>query len=36
MDARLNLVDNPVSAKVVRHIVSAGKAVADSTLPAAT
>jgi AhpD family alkylhydroperoxidase len=36
MDARLNLVGNPVSAKVVRHIVSAGKAVADSTLPAAT
>ena len=36
MDARLNLVGNPVSAKVVRHIVSAGKAVQDSTLPAAT
>jgi AhpD family alkylhydroperoxidase len=36
MDARLNLFDNPVAAKFLRHIVSAGKAVSDSTLPAAT
>jgi AhpD family alkylhydroperoxidase len=36
MDARLNLLDNPVGAKFVRHITSAGKVVSDSTLPAAT
>lgn len=36
MDARLNLFDNPVSAKFLRHIVSANKVVSDSTLPAAT
>lgn len=36
MDARLNLFDNPVSAKVLKHIISAGKVVSDSTLPAAT
>jgi AhpD family alkylhydroperoxidase len=36
MDAGLNLVGNPVSAKVVKHIVSASKAIEDSTLPAAT
>ncbi|PKW17894.1 carboxymuconolactone decarboxylase family protein [Saccharopolyspora spinosa] len=36
MDARLNLFGNPVAAKFLKHIVSAGKVVADSTLPAAT
>ncbi|MFF3441103.1 carboxymuconolactone decarboxylase family protein [Streptosporangium sp. NPDC002721] len=36
MDARLNLYDNPVSAKVLRYVTSANKAVVDSTLPAAT
>jgi AhpD family alkylhydroperoxidase len=36
MDARLNLLDNPVTAKFTKHIVSANKAVSDSTLPAAT
>ncbi|MFI1694036.1 carboxymuconolactone decarboxylase family protein, partial [Streptomyces sp. NPDC020794] len=36
MDARLNLFGNPVAGKVLRHINSAGKAVSDSTLPAAT
>ena len=36
MDARLNLVGNPVGAKSLRYIVSAGKVVSDSTLPAAT
>jgi AhpD family alkylhydroperoxidase len=36
MDARLNLFDNPVAAKFLRHIVSAGRAAGDSTLPAAT
>ncbi|MFF0400421.1 carboxymuconolactone decarboxylase family protein [Streptomyces sp. NPDC005248] len=36
MDARLNLFGNPVAAKFLGHIVSAGKAVSSSTLPAAT
>ncbi len=36
MEARLNLFDNPVVAKFSRHLVSAGKMVSDSTLPAAT
>jgi AhpD family alkylhydroperoxidase len=36
MDARINLFDNPVTAKILPHIVSAHKVVADSTLPAAT
>ena len=36
MDARLNLFGNPVAGKFLRHINSAGKAVSDSTLPAAT
>ncbi|NUP45394.1 MAG: carboxymuconolactone decarboxylase family protein [Streptomyces sp.] len=35
MDARLNYFANPVGAKVVKYINSAGKAVSDSTLPAA-
>ena len=36
MNARLNLFDSPVAGKVLKHVVSAGKAVSDSTLPAAT
>ena len=36
MNARLNLFDNQVAARFSRHIVSAGKVLADSTLPAAT
>ncbi|WP_405865027.1 MULTISPECIES: carboxymuconolactone decarboxylase family protein [unclassified Streptomyces] len=36
MDARLNLFDNQVAAKIFRHINSAGKALSDSTLPMAT
>ncbi|MFF3334750.1 carboxymuconolactone decarboxylase family protein [Streptomyces sp. NPDC002888] len=36
MDARLNLFGNPVAAKFFRYINSAGKVIADSTLPAAT
>ncbi|OAR25850.1 alkylhydroperoxidase [Streptomyces sp. ERV7] len=36
MDARLNLFANPVAAKVGKHLVSAGKVLADSTLPSAT
>ncbi|MFE0176504.1 carboxymuconolactone decarboxylase family protein [Streptomyces sp. NPDC059002] len=36
MEARLNLFENQVVGKVVKHINAAGKAIADSTLPAAT
>ncbi|MGW2557664.1 carboxymuconolactone decarboxylase family protein [Streptomyces sp. NPDC001514] len=36
MDARLNLFGNPVATKSLKHFVSAGKVVSDSTLPAAT
>ena len=36
MDARLNLFGNPVAAKFLKHIISAGKVLSDSTLPAAT
>ncbi len=36
MDARLNLLGNPVAAKFLKHIISASKAVSDSTLPATT
>jgi AhpD family alkylhydroperoxidase len=36
MEARLNLFASPVAAKVVKHIVSASKAIEESTLPAAT
>jgi AhpD family alkylhydroperoxidase len=36
MDARLNLFGNPVSAKVLKYIISAVKVVSDSSLPAAT
>ncbi|KFG75319.1 carboxymuconolactone decarboxylase family protein [Streptomyces mutabilis] len=36
MEARLNMFANPFAGKLVRHINSAGKVVADSTLPAAT
>jgi AhpD family alkylhydroperoxidase len=36
MDARLNLFDSPVATKLLKHVVAAGKAVSDSTLPAAT
>ena len=36
MDARLNLFGSPVAGKFLKHIVSAGKAVEDSTLPRAT
>jgi AhpD family alkylhydroperoxidase len=36
MDARLNVIGNPVGAKFWKYIVSAGKVVSDSTLPAAT
>ncbi|MFJ2033165.1 carboxymuconolactone decarboxylase family protein [Streptosporangium sp. NPDC087985] len=36
MDARLNLFGNPTAGKILKHIIAAGKALADSTLPAAT
>jgi|SRR5215470_6004894 len=36
MDARLDLLANPVTAKFLKHIASAGKVVLGSTLPAAT
>jgi AhpD family alkylhydroperoxidase len=36
MDARLNAFGNPVAGKFLKHLVSAGKVVVDSTLPAAT
>jgi len=36
MDARLNLLDYPVGGEFLKYIVSAGKVVSDSTLPAAT
>lgn len=36
MDARLNLFGSPIAAKFLKHIISAGKVVSDSTLPAAT
>lgn len=36
MEARLNLLGNDITTKVFKHIVSAGKATTDSTLPSAT
>jgi AhpD family alkylhydroperoxidase len=36
MDARLNFFGNPTAGKLLKHFMSAGKVVADSTLPAAT
>ena len=36
MDARLNYEDSAAAVKVVKHLFSAGKVVADSALPAAT
>jgi AhpD family alkylhydroperoxidase len=36
MDARLNLFENPVAAKVLKRIVSAGQPISESSLPAAT
>ncbi|GAB2860032.1 carboxymuconolactone decarboxylase family protein [Streptomyces deserti] len=36
MDARLNLFGNPEATKILKHLTSAGKVLADSTLPAAT
>jgi hypothetical protein len=36
MDARWNLFDNPVAAKLPKYLTSANKVVSDSTLPTAT
>src|SRR5882724_5187609 len=36
MDARLNLFASPIAAKFLKHIVSAGRATAGSTLPSTT
>ncbi|GAA3830770.1 hypothetical protein GCM10022226_59540 [Sphaerisporangium flaviroseum] len=36
MAPRINYLGHPVAAKFLKYIVSAGKVVADSTLPAAT
>ncbi|GAB4586340.1 carboxymuconolactone decarboxylase family protein [Nocardia sp. IFM 10818] len=33
MEARLNLLESPIAAKSLKYLVSAGKVVADSTLP---
>ncbi|QDQ15652.1 carboxymuconolactone decarboxylase family protein [Streptomyces spectabilis] len=36
MEPRLNFLTNPVSGKALKHLASAGKALAESALPAAT
>jgi AhpD family alkylhydroperoxidase len=36
MDARLSLFGNPIAGTFLKHINSAGKAISDSALPAAT
>ncbi|MEU3772092.1 carboxymuconolactone decarboxylase family protein [Streptomyces sp. NPDC032472] len=36
MQARLNVFGSPVAGKALKHFVSAGKAISDSTLPAST
>ena len=36
MEARLNVMASPVAAKAIKHLIAASKALADSTLPAAT
>ncbi|MEU9831913.1 carboxymuconolactone decarboxylase family protein [Streptosporangium sp. NPDC048047] len=36
MDARMDLFGNPVAGKSLKHLIAAGKALADSTLPAST
>jgi hypothetical protein len=36
MDARFSYYDNPAAAKFTKYILSAGKVVSDSALPAAT
>jgi AhpD family alkylhydroperoxidase len=36
MEARLNLLDNPVAGKALKHVIAAGRVLGESTLPATT
>jgi AhpD family alkylhydroperoxidase len=36
MDARINFYENPVAMKFAKHIISAGRVISESTLPAPT
>ncbi|MEV5876856.1 carboxymuconolactone decarboxylase family protein [Streptomyces sp. NPDC052101] len=36
MEARLNVMASPVAAKAFKHIIAAGKALSESTVPAST
>ncbi|MFI1369400.1 carboxymuconolactone decarboxylase family protein [Streptomyces griseochromogenes] len=36
MEARLNVMASPVAAKAFKHIIAAGRALAESTVPAST
>ncbi|GCD92889.1 carboxymuconolactone decarboxylase family protein [Embleya hyalina] len=36
MNARLNFMTSPVAAKAMKHLIAAGRSLADSTVPAAT
>ncbi|MET9376013.1 carboxymuconolactone decarboxylase family protein [Streptomyces sp. NPDC002992] len=36
MEARLNIMGSPIAAQALKHLVAAGKALGESTLPAAT
>ncbi|WP_330456069.1 carboxymuconolactone decarboxylase family protein [Streptomyces sp. NBC_00820] len=36
MEARLNVMASPVAAKAIKHLIAAGRALAESTLPPAT
>ncbi len=36
MNARLKLLESPVAAKALKHVIAAGSALAESTLPLAT
>jgi AhpD family alkylhydroperoxidase len=36
VDARLNFLGSPIAVKLLKHVVSAGKVVQDSTLPVTT
>jgi AhpD family alkylhydroperoxidase len=36
MEARLNLLENPTAGKILKHLTSAGRPLAETSLPAAT
>ncbi|MGV4983027.1 carboxymuconolactone decarboxylase family protein [Streptomyces sp. NRAIS4] len=36
MEARLNIMASPVAAKAIKHIIAAGRALSESTVPAST